>query len=99
MSRPGRCQLKFITYAELKPVKGIGYTRRHLRDLVAEGKFPRPVELSAARIAWVEDEIDAWQAAKAAARRIVEATANNLPQAKAGGPRPAPGRDQGAIGK
>jgi prophage regulatory protein len=60
--------LKFITYAELKPVKGIGYTRRHLRDLVRDGKFPKPVELSAARIAWVEDEIDAWQAAKAAAR-------------------------------
>jgi prophage regulatory protein len=60
--------VKFLTYAELKPVKGIGYTRRHLRDLVAAGKFPRPVELSAARIAWVEDEIDQWQADKVSLR-------------------------------
>jgi prophage regulatory protein len=60
--------VKFLTYAELKPMKGIGYTRRHLRDLCAEGKFPKPVQLSEARIAWIEDEVDAWQAAKAAAR-------------------------------
>jgi prophage regulatory protein len=62
--------VKFLTYAELKPVKGIGYTRRHLRDLVRAGKFPKPVDLSAARIAWVEAEIDAWQAEKAAARDL-----------------------------
>ena len=60
--------MKFITYAELKPVKGIGYTRRHLRDLVRDGKFPKPIELSEARIAWVEDEVDAWLAEKAALR-------------------------------
>jgi prophage regulatory protein len=86
--------VKFLSYSELKPVKGIGYTRRHLRDLVAEGKFPRPVQLSEARIAWVEDEIDTWQAEKAAARRIVKETARSGAN---GGP--APGRDQGAIGK
>jgi prophage regulatory protein len=66
--------LKFITYAQLKPVKGIGYTRRHLRDLVRDGKFPKPVELSEARIAWVEEEIDQWQAAKAAQRYAERAT-------------------------
>jgi prophage regulatory protein len=66
--------LKFITYAELKPVKGIGYTRRHLRDLVRDGKFPKPVQLSEARIAWVEKEIDQWQAEKAAQRDADRAT-------------------------
>jgi predicted DNA-binding transcriptional regulator AlpA len=90
--------LKFLSFPELKSLKGIPYTRRHLRDLCKDGKFPQPVEVSEARIAWVEEEVDQWQAAKAAARRIVEETANSLPQAKAGGPKPAPGRDQGAIG-
>jgi predicted DNA-binding transcriptional regulator AlpA len=62
--------VKFLSYPELKSLKGIPYTRRHLRDLVAAGKFPRPVELSEARIAWIEDEIDQWQADKAAQRSL-----------------------------
>jgi prophage regulatory protein len=60
--------VKFVCYADLKAKKGINYTRRHLRDLVRDGKFPQPVQLSEARIAWIEDEVDAWQAAKVAAR-------------------------------
>jgi prophage regulatory protein len=66
--------LKFLTYPELKSLKGIGYTRRHLRDLVRDGRFPKPVELSEARIAWVEEEIDQWQAEKAAQRDAERAT-------------------------
>jgi prophage regulatory protein len=60
--------VKFLTFAQLKTEKGVPYTRRHLRDLVRDGKFPKPVELSEARIAWIEDEVDAWQATKAAQR-------------------------------
>jgi prophage regulatory protein len=61
--------VRFLIYPQLKSEKGIPYTRRHLRDLIAAGKFPRPVPLSEARIAWIEDEVDQWLAEKAAARQ------------------------------
>ena len=35
---------------------------------VSEGLFPRPVRVGARRIAWLEDEIAAWQTARVAAR-------------------------------
>jgi hypothetical protein len=60
--------VKLLAFADLKPVKGIRYCRRHIRDLVKAGRFPRPVELSSARIAWIEDEIDQWLAEKVSLR-------------------------------
>jgi prophage regulatory protein len=60
--------VRVLIYRQLKSEKGIPYTRRHLRDLIAAGKFPRPVPLSSARIAWIEAEVDQWLAEKAAAR-------------------------------
>ena len=60
--------MRFLSFSQLKGEKGIPYTRRHLRDLVRDGKFPRPVELSEARIAWIEGEIDQWQADKVSLR-------------------------------
>jgi predicted DNA-binding transcriptional regulator AlpA len=60
--------MRFLSFPQLKSEKGVPYTRRHLRDLVRAGKFPRPVELSEARIAWIEDEIDQWQADKVSLR-------------------------------
>jgi prophage regulatory protein len=35
---------------------------------VSEGLFPRPVRVGERRVAWLEDEIVAWQAARVAAR-------------------------------
>jgi prophage regulatory protein len=35
---------------------------------VADGLFPRPVRVGERRVAWVEDELIAWQAARIAAR-------------------------------
>jgi prophage regulatory protein len=35
---------------------------------VSEGLFPRPVRVGERRVAWVEDELIAWQAARIAAR-------------------------------
>jgi prophage regulatory protein len=35
---------------------------------VTLGRFPRPVRVGERRIAWLEDEIIAWQAARVAAR-------------------------------
>lgn len=42
------------------PAKGITYHMNHLRRLIQAGDFPKPVRLSAHRIAWTEDAIDAW---------------------------------------
>jgi prophage regulatory protein len=60
--------IKLINFDELKPRKGIPYHRNHVRRMVAAGSFPKPVPLSSKRIAWIESEIDAWLAAKAAER-------------------------------
>ncbi|MDR8394894.1 AlpA family phage regulatory protein [Paraburkholderia sp. USG1] len=37
---------------------------------LAEGKFPRPVELGGGRVAWLESEVDAWIASRAEAARL-----------------------------
>jgi len=50
---------KVLRYRELAE-RGIGFTRKHLRDLEAEGKFPVRVALGANSVAWREHEIDEW---------------------------------------
>ena len=35
---------------------------------MAKGSFPKPIKLSAHRVAWLEDEIAAWQAQRLAER-------------------------------
>jgi predicted DNA-binding transcriptional regulator AlpA len=60
--------VKFLTFEELKAVKGIPYTRRHIRNLTITGEFPEPVTLGESRICWVESEIDEWMAKKESAR-------------------------------
>ncbi|MHB1087100.1 MAG: helix-turn-helix transcriptional regulator [Minisyncoccota bacterium] len=37
-----------------------GVSKRQLYTEVAEGRFPRPVQLTSRRVGWVESEIDAW---------------------------------------
>jgi hypothetical protein len=56
--------LKIIPFDRLKPEKGIDYCRDHLRRKVKAGEFPKPVELSDRRIAWLEDEIDDYLASR-----------------------------------
>ena len=60
--------MKLISMAELKPVKGIVYSRPHLYRLIHAGAFPKPIKLGGNRIAFVESEIDGWLDAKVAAR-------------------------------
>jgi prophage regulatory protein len=57
-----------IGYKELE-AKGITYSRVQLWRLEKVGKFPKRVRFSAARIAWVEAEIDAWIEALIASRK------------------------------
>ena len=61
-------KLKLIDFKRLGPEKGISYSRDHLRRKVRRGEFPRPLAISSSRIAWLEADIDAWLAKKAAAR-------------------------------
>jgi predicted DNA-binding transcriptional regulator AlpA len=66
--------MKLIDFKELKPKKGIKYSRDHLRRKCKAGEFPQPVAISTARIAWVEAEIDEWLADKTRARDQDEAS-------------------------
>jgi prophage regulatory protein len=60
--------MRVLTFDQLKPEKGIVYSRDHLRRKVAAGEFPAPIPISERRIAWVESEVDAWLAERAAKR-------------------------------
>jgi prophage regulatory protein len=68
-------KVKFIRYQQLKD-RGIPWTRVHLGRLVRAGEFPQPVNLGGQTIAWVEAEIDAWAADRAASRNVVHQPAN-----------------------
>ena len=48
--------------------KGINLSKCQLWRLERDGKFPRRVNVSAARVAWVESEIDQYLDARFAAR-------------------------------
>ena len=61
--------MNILIFKELRLKKGIHYTRDHTRRLCKKGQFPRPIELGGGgRIGWIEEEIDAYIAARAAAR-------------------------------
>jgi predicted DNA-binding transcriptional regulator AlpA len=62
--------MRILRYADLRPKKGITYSREHIRRLEAEGKWPRRLRLAegAAYFGWLESEIDAHLAARAEAR-------------------------------
>lgn len=60
--------MKLIPMNELKPTKGISYSRPHIYRLINADKFPKPVRLGENRIAFVEAEIDAWVRSKVAKR-------------------------------
>lgn len=40
---------------------------------MAKGRFPKPIKLSANRVAWLEDDVAAWQAERLAERDQVAA--------------------------
>jgi prophage regulatory protein len=50
-------QSKLLGRRDLR-MRGIDYSNVHLLRLEADGKFPRRVYLSPARVAWIETEID-----------------------------------------
>jgi predicted DNA-binding transcriptional regulator AlpA len=67
----------WIPYGELKPKKGIDYTRQHISREEKAGRFPPSFKVSEGKFArryWLESEIDAYMANKVAARnaKLVE---------------------------
>jgi predicted DNA-binding transcriptional regulator AlpA len=57
--------MKLIDFKSLGPLKGINYSRDHLRRKCKNGEFPQPISLSSHRIAWFEEDLDRWLADKA----------------------------------
>jgi predicted DNA-binding transcriptional regulator AlpA len=51
--------MRLLTYAELRPQKGVPYSREHVRRLVKLKQFPAPVKTGIRAIAWLESEVDA----------------------------------------
>jgi predicted DNA-binding transcriptional regulator AlpA len=49
---------KLLTFPELKSVKGVPFTRRHIDRMEADGGFPVRVKVGERHVAWVESEID-----------------------------------------
>lgn len=45
-----------------------GLPRSTIYDKVAKGEFPRPIQLSARAVGWLESEIVEWQKVRIAAR-------------------------------
>jgi prophage regulatory protein len=52
--------MKVLSYPQLKPEKGIPYSRQWIRKLVIAGCFPAPIDIGPARKGFVESEVDAW---------------------------------------
>jgi prophage regulatory protein len=52
--------MRVISFAGLKSEKGIGYSSVWVRELIAAGKFPKPIRLGANRVGFIEAEIDQW---------------------------------------
>ena len=63
---------RLLIYPELKRDKGIPYSKKQLDRLEAADRFPKRAVLSHSRVAWSEDEIDAWIARHLAARAVEE---------------------------
>lgn len=60
--------MRLLAFDELKPIKGIGYSKVQLWRLEKQGEFPRRVPLGRGRHGWLESEIDSWIAERAATR-------------------------------
>jgi prophage regulatory protein len=60
--------MKILTYDDLKPAKGIAYSKVSLWRLERAGEFPRRIPLGRGRHGWAEHEIDSWIAERIRAR-------------------------------
>jgi prophage regulatory protein len=49
---------RILRRPEVVSVVGLGTTK--LYELISEGKFPKPVKLSARSVGWLESEVQEW---------------------------------------
>ncbi len=43
-----------------KVMERIGYSKSNIYKLMATGLFPRPVQLGARAVAWIDEEVEGW---------------------------------------
>jgi predicted DNA-binding transcriptional regulator AlpA len=58
--RHGPGPKRFLSYPDLRERKGIRFSRVWIDELIRQGKFPRKIRISANRVGWLEDEVDAF---------------------------------------
>jgi len=58
--------LKLLRLAEVR--NRVPYSRSTIYQLIAQGKFPKPISLGERAVAWLESDIDAWIEARIASR-------------------------------
>ncbi len=59
---------RFVTFDQLKPDYGIPHCRVHIDRLIKQGRFPKKVHISANRVGWFSDELEALLEERGAAR-------------------------------
>lgn len=69
--RPTEKSPRLLSYDDLRNKKGIAFSRAHIYRMVAAGKFPKPVTIGEARIAWLDEEVEAWIDGRIAERDAV----------------------------
>ena len=53
---------KFLRLTEVR--NRVPYSRSTIYQLVTQGRFPKPINLGARAVAWLESDIDEWIAAR-----------------------------------
>jgi prophage regulatory protein len=59
--------LRFLRLPQVIEVTGVA--RSSLYDLIAEGRFPKPIKISDRCVGWVEGEVREWMRQRIAASR------------------------------
>lgn len=67
MSKTIHSRLTILRRRQVEARTGLG--RSSLYALIAEGRFPTPIRLSANTVGWLEHEIDAWIVGRTQASR------------------------------
>jgi prophage regulatory protein len=58
---------RFLRLAEVR--NRVPYSRSTIYQLISQSKFPKPINLGARAVAWLESDIDEWIAARVGNRR------------------------------
>jgi predicted DNA-binding transcriptional regulator AlpA len=62
--------MRLISYPQLKPEKGIPFSKQYIGQLEREGRFPRRINpAGGVFVTWLESEIDDWIRQQAAEHR------------------------------